>query len=121
MPISPFSFSSFSVFPTASEQQLFQLVVALQGTAKVGQPGAQIEHFLERLDLPGHVARLEVFELAELQIHLQFRRIGVVAQLVFHGEGKMRLHPFKNGVEIVGIDFDKLAILQLGSGCSGCR
>src|SRR5277367_1499082 len=33
------------------EQQLFELVVALQRTAKIGEPGAQIQQFLERLDL----------------------------------------------------------------------
>ena len=44
------------------------------------------------------------------------RGIGVVAQLVFNGEGKMRLHSLQHGVEVIRIHFDKLAILQLGQG-----
>ncbi len=96
------------------QKQLLKLVVALQRTAKVGQSASQIEHFLQWLDLFGHVARLEVFELTELQVDLQFRSVGIVAQLVLHGEGKMRLHSLQHGVEVVRIHFNKFAILQLG-------
>jgi hypothetical protein len=44
-------------------------------------------------------------------------RVGCVrllAELVLHGKGQMRLHAFQNGVEIVRIDLHELAVLQFG-------
>src|SRR3954453_7793494 len=98
------------------EKEFFQLVVALEGTAQIGKPGAQIEQFLEGLHLPGDIGGLEVVELAELQVDFQVGRIGIIAQLIFHGEGEVRLHAFQNRVEVVGIDFHKLAFFQLAKG-----
>src|ERR1700690_1574486 len=43
------------------EQQLFQLVIALEGAAQVGKPGTQLQEILERLYLLGDIAGLEIF------------------------------------------------------------
>ena len=58
----------------------------------------------------------EVVKFAELEIDLEIRRVGLVAELVLHGEGEVRLHDFEHGVEVVGIHLDKLAFLQLWKG-----
>src|SRR5579863_1378666 len=64
------------------QQHFLQLVVALQLSAQIRQPGSKIKQFLERLDLLGYVAWLEVIHLLELQIDLELRRIRIVTQLV---------------------------------------
>src|SRR5579863_1383360 len=53
------------------EQQLFELVVALQRTAQVRQTGAQVEQLLQRLNLFCDIGRFKIVKLAEFQIHLQ--------------------------------------------------
>ena len=94
-------------------QQLVQFVVALQAAAQIGQLGAQVEQFLQRLDLLRHLFGLEVVQALEVQVHLELARIGVIAELVFDREGQVRLHALQHAVEVVGIDFDKLPVLQL--------
>src|SRR5258707_11473815 len=42
------------------QQHFLQLVVALELTAQIRQPRPKIKQFFERLNLLGHVARLEV-------------------------------------------------------------
>src|ERR1700722_1302958 len=83
------------------EKQLFQLVVTLQGAAKIRKPGAQIEEFLEGLDLLGHVGRFKVIKLAEFEIDLQIRRFRIVAEFVLHSEGEVWLHSLENRVKII--------------------
>src|SRR5215469_11049 len=47
------------------EQQLFQLVVALQGAAQVRKSGAQIEKLFQRLNLFSDICRLKIIKFAE--------------------------------------------------------
>ena len=101
------------------EQQLFQLVVALQAAAQVGELGAQIQQLPQRLDLPGHLLRLEIVQALEVQIDLQLAGVGIVAQLVLHREGEVRLHALQNGVEVVRIHLHELPILQPRQRLSG--
>src|SRR5579863_2730880 len=63
------------------EQEFFELVVALQRTAQIGKPGAQVEQFLQRLYLFSDIRRFEIVHFAEFQIDLQVRGVGIVAQL----------------------------------------
>src|ERR1051325_3824725 len=95
------------------KQEFFQLVIALQAAAEIRETLTEIEEFLERFDLASYVFRLEVFHALAIQIDLEIGRIGLVAQFVFDGESQMRLHPLENGIEVVGIDFDELAVFQL--------
>ncbi len=96
------------------EQQLFEFVVALQRAAQVREPGSQIEQFLQRLHLLGHIARFEVFHLLEVQIDLQLRSVRIFAQLVLYRIRQVGLHALKHGIEVVGIDFHELAVLEPG-------
>ena len=98
------------------EQQFFQLVVALQAAAQIRETRAQVQQFLERLDLAGHVLGLEVVHALEIQVDLEIGRIGIVAELVFDRERQMRLHALEDGIEVVGIDLDEFPVLQLGQG-----
>ena len=56
------------------EQQFLELVVALQAAAQIGETGAEVQQFLQRLHLPGDVLRLEVVHALEMQVHFQIRR-----------------------------------------------
>src|SRR5579864_1927357 len=66
------------------QQQLFELVIALQRAAQVGEPGAQVKKLLEGLNLLSDIGRLKIVKLAEFQVNLQIGGVGIVAQLVFH-------------------------------------
>src|ERR1700676_468471 len=57
--------------PHRFEQQLFELVIALQRAAQIGEPGAQVEQLLQRLNLLRDIGRLKVVQFAEFQIDLQ--------------------------------------------------
>src|SRR5436305_9803764 len=73
-------------------QKFLQFVVALERSSQIRQLRAEIQKLAKRLHLPRHVLRREVVHALEMQVHLQLRSIGFLAQLVLHAERKVRLH-----------------------------
>lgn len=101
------------------KQNLIQLVVRLQGSLQVAQTSSQVQQFPERLDLFRHILRCKVVYALEIKIDFELSHIGILAQLVVHGERHVRLHALKNAVEIVERDLDESPFFQSRQGFYG--
>src|SRR5579862_1980485 len=87
-----------------AEQQLLQLVIALEAAAQIAQPGAKLHQLAQGFHLAGDVLRLEVVHALEVQVDLKLRAVRVFAQLIFDGEREVRLHPLEDAVKVIRID-----------------
>src|SRR5579864_4621065 len=94
------------------EQRIIQFLVGLQRTLQIIETRAQIQQFLQRLHLSGYLFRLEIFQALEAQVDLELAGTGIFAQLVFDCEGKVRLHAFQDGVEVIGCNLDKTPLFE---------
>src|ERR1051326_854452 len=82
-------------------EDLVELVVALEAAAQIREFRAQIEQFLQGLDLAGHVGRLEIIHALEVQVDADLTGIRVLAQFVFDGVGEMRFHARQDIIKII--------------------
>jgi hypothetical protein len=86
----------------------------LERSAQVAQARAELQKLAQRLDLTGHVLRLEVLHAGKAEIDADLSGVGIVAQLVLDIEGDARFHARQNSIEVVGRDLDEAAILDFG-------
>src|SRR5918999_2430725 len=93
-------------------QDLFELVVPLQATAEVGELRAQLEQLTQWLHLLSHLVRREVLEALELQLDGDLRPVRV--ELVLGRELQPRLGALEDGIEVVRVHLDELALLEAG-------
>ena len=54
-----------------------------------------------RVPRASDVFRLKVFHAFEVQVDFQIGGLGILAQLVFHGEAEVWFHPLQHRVEVV--------------------
>src|SRR5258708_5635739 len=66
-----FAFELFALLGIADgiEQQLLQLVIALQAAAKIGKPGAEFEQLAQGFHLAGDVFGFEIVHGLEVEVH----------------------------------------------------
>ena len=68
LPISPSSFFSFSVLPTASSSSSSSLSLPCRLPRRSDRLGPQLQQFAQRLHLPRHVLRREIVHALEVQV-----------------------------------------------------
>src|SRR5579864_356440 len=68
------------------EQRFVEFLVGLQGALQIIESRAQVKQLLERLHLPRHLLRFEVFQALEPQIHFELAGTGIFAEFVFDRE-----------------------------------
>src|SRR5690606_10433887 len=94
-------------------EDLLQLVVPLQAATQVRELATQVQELPEWLHLLRYTLGREVVEALETEVDADLAGIGFFGEKVVDGEGEVGLHAFQHGVEVVGGDFDELAVLEL--------
>src|SRR6267378_941043 len=94
-------------------KQLLELIVALDLAAQIGELVAQVEEFLQRLNLARHPVGAEVVHALELELHPDLSGVGIVRELVGHRDSQMWLHARQHFVEVVERDLGELPVLEL--------
>src|SRR5690606_12312330 len=95
-------------------KDLVELVVPLEAATQIGELPTQVEELAQRLHVLGYALGSEVVQALETQIDADLSSIGFVGEKVVDGEGEVGLHALEYCVEVVGCDFDELAVLELG-------
>src|SRR5215470_1548050 len=98
-------------------QHLLKLVIAVKAAAQIGKLAAQLNQLSKWLDLIHNILWLKVFHVRKAEFDSDFRII--VGKLVVDLKSQARLHLSQHLVEVIAINFDKLAILNGEQGLIG--